>query len=201
MINLNRQAQSYVDQDKDVANFNLQAWVPISHVANILYMIETETCKISSLSDLMRYMVDSLNDQARAKGYEFPSLEEAITWLEDNKFRISQIRKSGVKKLGMGVRVAELKQKAMGNKVRPIPPSVQEVEESREDTLRAMLAEGKVTKEQFDEWIKNDIDDTAIEGQYDDAKDKANIENMKATLARPIVKISQKDDTHVDGSA
>jgi len=74
-------------------NYNLQGWVDVRKIVQIINGIEHLGTSVDSMSDLCRLMVDLTSDMFWSK-YSIPmpdTIEEAYEWLQANRYTVAQI--------------------------------------------------------------------------------------------------------------
>ena len=74
-------------------NYNLQGWVDVRKIVQIINGIEHLGTSVDSMSDLCRLMVELTSDMFWSK-YSIPipeTIEEAYEWLQVNRYTVAQL--------------------------------------------------------------------------------------------------------------
>lgn len=80
-------------------DYNLQSWVSLRDVATIIRHIEEkEKRRVSSISEIIREMIAEKVREIEKEGLFFSSTSEALSYLEERRFKVGSIKKSCGKK-------------------------------------------------------------------------------------------------------
>jgi hypothetical protein len=141
-----RTAEQYVQEEKDVGNYNLQAWVSVRKVATILSMLEGERNLPRTASQFVTMVIDTLYAQAKQKGFDCASTVEAIEWMERKGFSTRQMKagRSG-KRTMVAMQVEDLKQKRGKDAISAVMGPMSPAELSR--ITQDMVKKGQLTPE------------------------------------------------------
>lgn len=101
MTMYSKQVEKYIESREEIADYNMQAWVPIRQVASVLRHTGHR-----SISSLMKDILENVFKQVEP----IPDVLSAISWMESKGFSVKQLQKGrGNKRLSMALQVDALR--------------------------------------------------------------------------------------------